>query len=791
MKTGRYTIYDLFNSTDIEQIIIPEIQRDYVWAKSNVEGLFNSIFENFRNKTEIVLEIKAQNSEVDKVIQQHLQKEYYRLRFNTRIGFIYAYHNLDYADKYFLIDGQQRITTIYLLLLAVYKISGKQKDFAKRYFVHNLPKIDYKVREVSHDFMVNFIEWEIFNESQVSFKKSNKYYDIYRHDQTARNLFDQYEYIYELIKTKILDKIDFLNYIENYIEFNYFDTNLSEQGERLYLYMNSRGESLSDQEKIRCELVRRSGKNALKAGNKWEEWQNFFWIHRNNNENADKGFYEFLKWAVIIHMNTCHNPIIKAKRISKEDGKYQSDQKVKEEYISLNKKEEQPRWIRDYIAKNNSFNIEYLSEIYDAVKKIIEIENFASRLMLPSEWLSKIDSALSYSSICGCIYYIQKFPQTDEQNIERVAMYIANLCSEITNRKNPDATTIRAIDLVKNMEDKDLRDLLRKETNGSYLNPNNDYRIKYLNRDDCESWESLFYNIIRNKSLNDFLRGNHNFLINLWGKNATIEEAQKYTELFKEKIYSIKNKDILRESLLKYGDISVSDDGGSWINGQYYNRICLLSSNADEKYWFKFLYTKEGKPNENSVEIIRNYLEQAETKDSTNEIRQLLITGLKYMEQKKYLYNKELKQYFLLAGHQARENKYVEPIVYYLHKEIENSFTWSYNYCAINFNNIGGKIEKDVNIENAYYIDIILDRHNQCWICKLSHRRNLTLSDSIVQSFISQSWKSITSEKDKKQYMKTIIPVSNQFDTMCAVNEVKHWFDSLWEKIEKHPDLWI
>lgn len=33
MKTGRYTIYDLFNSTDIEQIIIPEIQRDYVWAK--------------------------------------------------------------------------------------------------------------------------------------------------------------------------------------------------------------------------------------------------------------------------------------------------------------------------------------------------------------------------------------------------------------------------------------------------------------------------------------------------------------------------------------------------------------------------------------------------------------------------------------------------------------------------------------------------------------------------------------------------------------------------------------
>ena len=156
MKTGRYTIYDLFNSTDIEQIIIPEIQRDYVWAKSNVEGLFNSIFENFRNKTEIVLEIKAQNSEVDKVIQQHLQKEYYRLRFNTRIGFIYAYHNLDYADKYFLIDGQQRITTVSLLLIAM--VNAKKEGLIeavdsklvekifKRYLVDEYQEDERKVK---------------------------------------------------------------------------------------------------------------------------------------------------------------------------------------------------------------------------------------------------------------------------------------------------------------------------------------------------------------------------------------------------------------------------------------------------------------------------------------------------------------------------------------------------------------------------------------------------------------------------------------------------------------------
>lgn len=786
MKTGRYTIYDLFNSTDIEQIIIPEIQRDYVWTQNNVEGLFNSIYENFRSKTEIVLEIKAEDHEVDKAIQQHLQKEYYRLRFNTRIGFIYAYHNPDYADKYFLIDGQQRITTIYLLLLAVYKASGKQRDFAKRYFVNNLPKIDYKVREVSHDFMVNFIEWELSNDSQASFKESGKFYDIYSHDQTARNLFDQYEYLRKLINTKISNKGDFLDYIENYIEFNYFDTNLSEQGERLYLYMNSRGESLSEQEKIRCTLVRRADKDALKAGEKWEEWQNFFWTHRHDNENADKGFYEFLKWAVIIHMNTCPNPIIKQQRFLKENGKHQSEQEVKEEYISLNKKEEQPSWIKDYIAKNGSFNIEYLSETYDAVKRIIEVEDFASKLMLPSEWLSKIDSTLSYPSICGCIYYLQKFPQADERNIERVAMYIANLCSEITNRKNPDATTIRAIELVKNMAHEDLRDLLRKGTEANYFNPNDDFRTRYLDRNDCECWENLFYTIIRNRPFNEFLRGNHNFLIGLWGENATIEEAQKYTKLFKGKIYASKDNNDCRMSLLRYGDISVSDDGGSWINGQYYNRMCLLAKNEDNKYWFKFLYSKEGKPKDNSIDIIKNYLDNAEAPDSKNENRILLCIGLRYMKQQKYLYHKGTQRYFLLNGHQAREDKYIEPVVYYLHTKMGDSFTWSHNYCATEFANIDGCVKKGVR--NAYYIDIIFERNNKRWICELSHRKH-SLLPPIVQPFASLLWE--TESNDGNQYMKTAIPVSSQFDTMAAADEVKEWFDKLWVEIESHPDLWL
>ena len=39
MKAGKYTIQELFFNRYIEQIIIPEIQRDYVWQQEQIEEI--------------------------------------------------------------------------------------------------------------------------------------------------------------------------------------------------------------------------------------------------------------------------------------------------------------------------------------------------------------------------------------------------------------------------------------------------------------------------------------------------------------------------------------------------------------------------------------------------------------------------------------------------------------------------------------------------------------------------------------------------------------------------------
>ena len=113
MKTGRYSLAELLNSDHIDRIIVPEMQRDYVWTTDNVDGLLNSIETNFNRKESITLSISNKGEQLDDISFSYLTREYERLRFNTRIGFIYAYFDASDSRVLYLIDGQQRITTLF------------------------------------------------------------------------------------------------------------------------------------------------------------------------------------------------------------------------------------------------------------------------------------------------------------------------------------------------------------------------------------------------------------------------------------------------------------------------------------------------------------------------------------------------------------------------------------------------------------------------------------------------------------------------------------------------------
>ena len=50
MINGIYNIKSLFALGDVQQLVIPEVQRDYVWEEKNCNRLFHSIKHGFDNR---------------------------------------------------------------------------------------------------------------------------------------------------------------------------------------------------------------------------------------------------------------------------------------------------------------------------------------------------------------------------------------------------------------------------------------------------------------------------------------------------------------------------------------------------------------------------------------------------------------------------------------------------------------------------------------------------------------------------------------------------------------------
>ena len=87
-------------------------------------------------------------------------------------------------------------------------------------------KIDYKVRESSHEFMKEFVEQTLINTTGKNIKNSNKYYKyLYEEDITIKNLIQNYQEIIAFIDSNEHLKVDdnyneFIEFIEEYIEVN-------------------------------------------------------------------------------------------------------------------------------------------------------------------------------------------------------------------------------------------------------------------------------------------------------------------------------------------------------------------------------------------------------------------------------------------------------------------------------------------------------------------------------------------------------------------------------------------
>jgi hypothetical protein len=300
-----FTLHQLFTSTETEQFLVPEIQRDYVWGTAQLDKLLSSLRVTFA-KQQQTLDLQVSGADATSAIIDSFLEHHRRQRFSQHLGFIYAYHDSSYPGKAFLIDGQQRLLSLYLLLLARAIREEKQADFRMHYLTSTQKvKLDYRVRAVTHDFLQRFVTFVLAASYPTTIptadaiKQQYWYLSSYAQDPTIAHILDNYTHL----EKQVAQGGPTYHFLHHYVKFWYFDTGDSARGEDLYLSLNSTGLLTSTGENQRALLLGAEQVSSRKQywGSKLEQWQDFFWKHRGeSNPNADNGFNEFFRWLRIL-----------------------------------------------------------------------------------------------------------------------------------------------------------------------------------------------------------------------------------------------------------------------------------------------------------------------------------------------------------------------------------------------------------------------------------------------------------------------------------------------------------
>jgi uncharacterized protein with ParB-like and HNH nuclease domain len=421
MNAGKYNLGDFLKNYNLEQIIVPEIQRDYVWKAENVNKLLTSILDN--NQKQSKQEISDEELEkLSPALRDKVSRELKKTINYCNIGFLYAYSDSEMPGRYILIDGQQRMTTLFLLLLSLSVKEDKQDRFKNAYFKDEILKFDYKVRASAHDFMVNFVKHILDKKNIDAITDQYWYFTGYDQDVTIQSIIANYITIQSFMaKNEISLQYQ---YIENYIEFWYFDTKKSEQGEELYIYMNSRGEQISPNEGIKAILLKDLPDNEKRIwGEKWETWQDFFWKHRKANASADMGLNEFLRWIDIVGLITS-----------------QMEKSI----------EDQARKIRQ-IKEQDEVGIERLSfplieTYFDTLSKLFTV---SSGIHLNDGWLAGKLEAIDYVRLLPVMLYIKEYPDFSKVDLRRFGRFFSNVIRFPTISGNPHDSLVSAIRLTR------------------------------------------------------------------------------------------------------------------------------------------------------------------------------------------------------------------------------------------------------------------------------------------------------------------------------------------------------
>jgi uncharacterized protein with ParB-like and HNH nuclease domain len=137
MSYQKITISQIVQKANESRICLPAIQRKYVWDSEQVEGLFDSIYRDYPIGTFLFWEMGKETRNNYKLYRLLNEHDDSKGAFNV----LYPMPDMGNNELWSILDGQQRLTSIYLALQYYFRYSvktGKNKRFEDKYLYFNL-----------------------------------------------------------------------------------------------------------------------------------------------------------------------------------------------------------------------------------------------------------------------------------------------------------------------------------------------------------------------------------------------------------------------------------------------------------------------------------------------------------------------------------------------------------------------------------------------------------------------------------------------------------------------------
>lgn len=259
--SGKYTFWKLLKERVVE---IPVIQRDYAQGRKTAETIR-----------------KAFLSDIHKAL---VRPEYEELDMN------FVYGSTEDREQFIPIDGQQRLTTLFLLHVYMINAAGRNPaDFRE------LKKFRYTTRVTSTYFCEKITEHRIENPDGGSFRDieklrraiiDNSWFGIsWLDDPTVSAMLNTLDDIHRIFReTDNPDHLLDLLQAETGcpLVFYYLDLGEYKLEDSIYIKMNARGKPLTDYENFKARLEQFLREKEVKgweemAGALDREWTAFFW----------------------------------------------------------------------------------------------------------------------------------------------------------------------------------------------------------------------------------------------------------------------------------------------------------------------------------------------------------------------------------------------------------------------------------------------------------------------------------------------------------------------------------